>query len=196
MLDKNNQKKRKNISGYLKQIDDEQKTKLWIKTLLSIQNALPEIIKSVDKIIEINASSLSFVNDIYNTEKSTFAQIEKENKLINIYLISKNLLSSIDEDDRLFLKRKYIFNWTAEELSIEYQVSVRTIFRRIEKLVEQIYEKTKKKNWSLKFITMQVKDEHWIQEKFYRFVKDNMPTSFNFEPEKNLPENDIEQLSK
>ena len=66
--------------------------KFWIKTLLSVHSNLPEIIKSVDKIIEINASSLSFITDIYNTEKSTYAQVEKvidlterKNKLLNLF---------------------------------------------------------------------------------------------------------------
>ena len=186
MLNRNNQLKRKNLSIYLRQISDELKIKLWIKTLLSIQSTLPEIIKSVDKIIEINASSLSFVTDIYNTEKSTFAQVEKvidlterKNKLLNLYLISKNLISSVDESDRLFLKRKYVFNWTAEDLASEYQISIRTVFRRIEKLIEEIYEKSKKKNWSLNFINMQVKDESWLIEKFYQFAKDSMPANFD-----------------
>ena len=92
--------------------------------------------------------------------------------------MSKNLLSSVSEDDRLFLKRKYIFGWTAEELSQEYQVSIRTIFRKTEKLIDQIFEKAKKKNWTLKFIILQVKDEAWLIEKFNRIAKDNMPNNF------------------
>ena len=94
--------------------------------------------------------------------------------------MSKNLLSSIDEDDRLFLKRKYIFGWTAEELSQEYQVSIRTVFRKTEKIIEEIFEKVKKKSWSLNFINLQVKDELWLIEKFKRIAKDNMPNSFNY----------------
>lgn len=177
--------KNKNLSSYLKLLDNEQKMKLWIKTLLSAQASLPEIIKSIDKIIEINASSLSFITDIYNTEKSTYAQVERvidlterKNKLLNLFLISKTLFSSVCEEDQLFLKRKFIFNWTAEDLSVEYNVSIRTVFRRIEKLIENIYEKVKTKNWSTNFINLQVKDESWLQEKFYQFVKDSMPSSF------------------
>ena len=192
MLDKKSKIKNKDITNYLKNIDDEQKMKLWIKTLLSIQSSLPEIIKSIDKIIEINASSLSFVNDIYNTERSTYAQVEKvidlterKNKLLNIYLISKNLMSCISEDDRLFLKRKYIFNWTADDLALEYQISIRTVFRRIEKLIEQIYERIRGKNWSVNFINLQVKDESWLLEKFYHFAKDSMPSNFNTTKEQN-----------
>lgn len=186
MLVNKKQTKQNNLSAYLKSINDEQKIKLWIKTLLSVHSNLPEIIKSVDKIIEINASSLSFITDIYNTEKSTYAQVEKvidlterKNKLLNLFLMSKNLLSSINEEDRLFLKRKYIFGWTAEELSQEYEVSIRTIFRKTEKIIDQVFEKVKKKSWTLNFINLQVKDELWLIEKFKRIAKDNMPNSFN-----------------
>ena len=186
MLVNKKQIKQNNLSAYIKSLNDDQKIKLWIKTLLSVHSNLPEIIKSVDKIIEINASSMSFITDIYNTEKSTFAQVEKvidlterKNKLLNLFLMSKNLLSSIDEDDSLFLKRKYIFGWTAEELSQEYQVSIRTVFRKTEKIIEEIFEKAKRKSWSLSFINLQVKDELWLIEKFKRIAKDNMPNSFN-----------------
>ena len=117
MLVNKKQNKQQNLSVYLKSLTDDQKIKLWIKTLLSVHSNLPEIIKSVDKIIEINASSLSFVTDIYNTEKSTFAQVEKvidlterKNKLLNLFLMSKSLMSCIGEDERIFIKRKYVFN--------------------------------------------------------------------------------------
>lgn len=185
MLVNKKQNKQQNLSVYLKSLTDDQKIKLWIKTLLSVHSNLPEIIKSVDKIIEINASSLSFVTDIYNTEKSTFAQVEKvidlterKNKLLNLFLMSKNLMSCIGEDERIFIKRKYVFGWTAEELASEYQISIRTVFRRTEKLIDEIFEKVKKKNWTLKFINLQTESESWLIEKFKQIAKDNMPNKF------------------
>ena len=172
-------KKDSELKAYLNLISDDQKMKFWIKTLLSVYNNLPEIIKSVDKIIEINASSVSFVSDIYNAEKSTYAQVEKvidlterKNNLLNIYLITKNLLSCVSDENRLFLKRKFVYNWTSEDLAEEYQICVRTVFRRTEKIIDQIYQATKRKNWSLKFINLQVKNECWLQEKYKKIVKD------------------------
>ena len=188
MLNKNSKTSNQNLHNYLKLLSNEQKMKLWIKTLLSSHNNLPEIIKSVDKIIELNASSLSFASDIYNAEKSTFAQVEKvidlterKNKLLNIFLISKNLLSCVSEEDRIFLKRKFIYSWTAEDLAAEYDVSIRTIFRRTEKLIDKIYEATTRKNWSLNFICLQVKGESWLCERFNKFAKDSMLYSSNIE---------------
>lgn len=192
-LTKGNNKK--NIANFIKLMSDEQKMKIWIKTLLSVQANLPEIIKSVDKIIEINAQSLSFISDIYNTEKSTYAQVERvidlterKNKLLNIYLVSKNLISSVDEDDRIFLKRKYVYNWTAEDLATEYNISIRTVFRRTDKLIEQIFERAKRKNWSINFITLQVKNESWIIDRFYKFAKDSMNSSQPFYKDKSCDE--------
>lgn len=167
------------LKSYLNILSDEQKIKFWIKTLLSTFRNIPEIIKAVDKIIEIQASSLSFISDIYNTEKSTLNQVEKvidlserKNNLLNIYLITKNLYSSIGEEDRVFIERRYLYNWTAEELAEEYEVSTRTIFRKIEKIVDKIYLSTKRKNWSLKFILLQVKNEGWLNNKFKKLVSD------------------------
>ena len=167
------------LKSYINLLGEEQKIKFWIKTLLSVHNNIPEVIKAVDKIIEIQASSISFITDIYNTEKSTLSQVEKvidlserKNNLLNIYLISQHLFSSVGDDERLFLERKFIFNWTADELATEYNVSSRTIFRKTEKLIDKIYLSTKRKNWTLKFITLQVKNETWLNEKFKKLVKD------------------------
>lgn len=183
MLTKSNNAKQtnKDLLSFIKLLSDEQKIKLWIKTLISVQSNLPEIIKSVDRVIETNASSVSFISDIYNKERGTYAQVEKvidlterKNKLLNLYLISKNLLSGLAENDRTFVKRKLVYNWTAEELAIEYQISIRTVFRRIEKVINEIFLKCKHKNWSLNFINTQVKNESWLYEKFNRFAKDSM----------------------
>lgn len=212
MLDKNLQSKNKNkdLQIYIKLLNDEQKTKLWIKTLISVQTNLPEIINSVDKIIEVNASSLSFATDIYNAEKSTMSQVEKvidlterKNKLLNIYLISKNLLNSLSENERVFIKRKFIYNWTAEELAQDEDVSVRTIFRRTDKILEKIYEFTKRKNWALGFILTQVKNESWIHEKFNRFAKDSMNSAYekqlinqsNLSKENSNKQNDLNEIA-
>ena len=179
MLDRTSKSKKKDNDNYLKQITDEQKMKLWIKTLISVQANLPEIINSVDKIIEMNASSLSFATDIFNAEKTTYAQVERvidlserKNKLVNIFLISKKLLGCLCEEDRLFLKRKIVFNWTAEELVEEYKISLRTVFRKTEKMLDSIFKVTKQKNWSLNFIKTQVKGEQWLQDRYNKFEKE------------------------
>lgn len=168
-----------NLNKHIKLLDEKQATKLWIRSLLAIRPILPELIKAVDKIVEAQASSLSFISDIYNKEKSTYAQFEKvidlserKNKLLNIYFISKHLTDCLDEFDKIFIEQKYISNLTAEELADEYKTSVRTIFRKAEKLLDKIYDYTVQKKWTLQFLKSQLKDEKWIHEHFTRFAKE------------------------
>ena len=60
------------------------------------------------------------------------------------------------------------------------------MFRRVEKLIEQIYESIKKKNWSLKFINLQVKNEFWLLERYKKFAKEFMQISKQQEKENEL----------
>ena len=90
------------INTYIKNLTKEQKYKFWIKTLFSSYSTLPEIIKTVDKIIELQASSTSFISDIYNLEKSAYDQVEKvinlserKNNLLNIYIMVKELYKKL-----------------------------------------------------------------------------------------------------
>ena len=80
----------------------ELKFKFWIKTLISSYGTIPEIINSVDKIIEIQASKVSFSSDVFNKNKSTYSQLEgvidlteRKNSLLNIYIMTKNMLEQL-----------------------------------------------------------------------------------------------------
>ena len=73
--DQSKQKKQEIIKNMIKGMSEEMKMKFWIKTLLSSQSTFPEIIKTLDKIIELQATSLSFSSTIYNLENPTFNQI-------------------------------------------------------------------------------------------------------------------------
>lgn len=167
------------VKEYLKSINDEVKFKFWIKTLLSSYSTFPEIIKTIDRIIELQASSLTFASDIYNKSKSTLSQVEKvidlterKNSLLNVYIMIKEMIKKLSEDESELLEKKFMFNWSAEDLAREYSVSTRTIYRKIDKLIDQIYEYCTKHKWTLKFVELQIKDEGWLKEKFIKVVSD------------------------
>lgn len=169
--------KLKKINSYLKNLNDEQKTKFWIKTLFASYSILPEIINTVDKIIELQASSMSFVSDIYNVEKSAFSQVEKvidlterKNNLVNIYLMVKELYKTLDIQSIEIVEKKYLLGYSAEDLARELGVSARTIYRRVERIIDEVYLICKRRNWKLAFIESQIKEEGWLQERFKKMV--------------------------
>lgn len=174
---------------YIKSMSAETKLKFWIKTLISEQSTLPEIIKTVDKIIEIQASSVSFSTDIFNKNGSTINQVEKvidlserKKSLINIYIMIQKMLKNLSADDYDFIERKFIYNWSNDELSDYYSVSIRTVYRRIDKLIKLIYEECLKNKWTLTFIESQTKEEGWLKEKYFKCVNDYFKnTNYKFE---------------
>ena len=173
----NSQDKVKMIELFIKTMSDEQKHKFWIKTLLSVQRIFPEIIKRVDNIIELQASSVSFASDIYGSENPTMKQFEKvinltdrKSFLLNLNLISQQLTKGLDKADKDFLERRYVYGMSVEILAEDFSISTRTVYRKIDKLISQIQADILKKNWTLKFLESQIKNEYWLQQKFISHV--------------------------
>ena len=177
-------KKQEIIKSLIKSMPEEMKMKFWIKTLLSSQSTFPEIIKTLDRIIELQATSLSFASNIYNLENPTLNQIEKvidlserKTHLLNIFIMTKELTKGLSDLDTDFLEKKYVYNTSVECLAKEFEISPRTVYRRLDRLIDGIYEKLKKKNWSLLFLESQIKNESWLKSRFISQVSDYIKNS-------------------
>ena len=176
--------KKEEVRLYIKNLSEEQKIKFWIKTLLSSYNIFPEIIKTVDKIIELQASSVSFATDIYNGDHTALYQIERvidlterKNSLLNAHVMTKEIIKTLENSDFEFLEKRYVYNWNCEDLAREFDISVRTVYRKIDRLINEVYLKLKQNNWSLKFLESQLKNEFWIKEKFVKIASEYFKNS-------------------
>lgn len=179
-LDKiSKQTKKQLIKNFLSEMDDDTKFKFWIKTLLASYNTIPEIIKTVDKIIELQASTVSFSSDVFNGSNSLINQVEslidlsqRKNSLLNIYIMTKELVKNLSDEDLNFIEKRFVYNWSTEDLSKEFNISARTIYRKIDRIINLIHSRAISKNWSLRFIESQIKQETWLKEKFIKIVSD------------------------
>lgn len=173
------EEKKLKIQNYLKNLTTEQKVKYWIKTLISSYNTIPEITKTIDKIVEIQATSLSFMSNIYNGEKNSTSQFERvidlserKKKLLNIYYLTKELTKSLSHSDFDFIEKKYVYNWNSEDLANEFNISLRTVYRRLDRIIDNIYQQTQKRNFSLALLESQTKGEPWLKERFVKIATD------------------------
>ena len=154
------------VSSYTEEnLSREQSMKLWIKTLLNSYKYFPKLIKTVDKIIEMRASTTSFSTDIFNSSKKN-NQIEyiidmgeRKKSLVNIYVMISEFIKILPSDMKEIAEKKFFDKCTNEDLSIELNISLRTIYRKISKIVDKIYEHCVKSNWSLEFIKLQVQQD-------------------------------------
>lgn len=173
-----NHTNRKEIRELLKNtLDEKVRVKTWIKTLLHTYRLFPRIINAIDKIILTRASGYSFSTDIYNSLNRPENQFnvlidmtERKKKLLNIYVMTKNLLDSLSKPSYDLIYSKFYETQTNEELANEYGVSTRTIFRRINDIIDKLYVFTQKNNWSLRFIEFQVKEEAWLIERYNNYL--------------------------
>lgn len=174
---------------YCKNLDDEEKFKFWIKVLLASYPTIPEIIKSVDKIIEIQASTVSFSSDIFNGGKSIEGQVEKvidlserKKSLLNIYIMTKKLLKNLSHNDLDYIEKRFFFKWSTEEIAKHFGISSRTAYRKIERAIDEIFKISQTKNWSLRFIESQTAKEYWLKGRFNKLVHDSFKnaTSKNY----------------
>jgi len=159
--------------------NDDIDIKIWVKALLYSYKVFPNLINTIDKIIKLKASSMAYYSSIYNLSKSTKDQIEnvidlseRKKNLVNIYLMISKLLDCLTYESRELAEKKFIDRYTSDELSQEYGVSVRTIYRRQNKVIEEIFSYVKKMKWSLKFIEIQVDGEEWLYERFYKLKEE------------------------
>ena len=166
------------LHSYITSLTEEQRLKFWVRTLLSSYNVFPEIISTIDRIIELKASSLSYSSDIYNFT-STYNQVEqvidlseRKNYLLNIHYICNKILESVNKDDFDFLEKRFVYNWKTEELALEFNISTRTVYRRIEKLIDDICLELKSNNWSTRFIESQTQNEDWLKQRFYKQINE------------------------
>lgn len=168
----------------IQNLSQKEKFKIWIRTLLCSMKVFPEIIKTIDKIIELQASTISFMSDVFSRSGSALNQAEqiinlseRKNSILNIYIMLQNLLKETSEDEQEFLNKKFLHKFTIEELAEEYGISQRSVYRRIEKIIDELQKKCASKNWTLRFIESQIKDEGWLIQKFNQNLIDYAKSS-------------------
>lgn len=179
-IDRNNltNENRKEIRNQFKNtIEEKVKVKTWIKTLLYSYKILPKVINVIDEIILSRASNYSFSADIFNDinkPKNQFNLVidmsERKQKLINIFVMTKNLLKSLSKENYELIYGKIYQMKTNDKLAEEYGVSKRTIFRRINAIIDKLYLYTLENKWTLRFIEIQVGEELWLKERYNHFL--------------------------
>ncbi len=167
------------IKNYIENLSDEQKFRFWLKTLFSAYATLPEVIKTIDKIVEMKASSMSFITDIYNVEGSPLNQYkrvidltERKNNLLNVYFMVGELYKSLDTVNVEIIEKKYLYGYSCEEVGRELGLSTRTIYRRIDKIIDEVYQTCIRRNWTLAFVESQLKSETWLRPRFVKVVSE------------------------
>lgn len=178
------------VSNYKKQYEKNLENQLlteaknsdlfaYIKVLLRAYKSIPNIISILDKIIEKRATTIIPTSSIYGGKFSTYGEIDhvinladRKDKLINLYVMTGEMLSCLENQDKKLLTLKYVKMLTSEEIASALNITERTIFRRVNSALNKLAISLLKKNWTSQFIKSQMGDEPWLNE-IYEKVKND-----------------------
>ena len=152
--------------------------RIWVKTLLSIYGSIPNIIKLIDGLISSNATNpFGFGGTSFNT----YGQIEKvidlcerKNKMLNINILIEKLIEDCCEADRRLIDDRFVEKMTVEAISLELKCTPRSVFRRVNSLIDRLATYAIGKGWTTCFIESQLQDEPWVVEQFNSYRQEEI----------------------
>lgn len=153
---------------------------VWAKTLLSVYRYLERVTGAIDKIILKRALSCSDVcgqnfykNNISVISKKIIDLSQRKINLINLKVLVDETLSEIPEKDATLLIEKYFDGVKARELVDIHNISMRTVFRKLDCAVSQFGNKLSFKGYTPSKLKNWLADEQWILNSFSHFQKAN-----------------------
>ena len=161
---------------------------IWAKTILTSYRYLERIADAIDSMIEsrglyarVVSGANYYLNNIYNLSDKMIELSERKVKLINLKVLTENVLEKIGENSAKLLIAKYIDKMKNSEIAQVYDLSLRTYFRRIneaEGKFEQVlalngFDEERLENYLCK--------ERWIMEIKSRIISTSIDDGLEIE---------------
>ena len=164
---------------YSKNEDYFLKMKAYCKALFVIYPTIPNIINIVDGIIEKRASTSISTSSIYSGTSHTYKQIEKmidmterKCKLLNIFSLIKEFLSPMSLTDYEIIDLRFFRRKKISEISERLNIDERTLYRRINKVLDSTVKYCNLNMITLDYIEAMVKGEGWIKEIYKKSLEE------------------------
>lgn len=166
---------------------DDKELICYIRTLMSVKKFIPNIMSVIDAISDKIACNPFFAsNNIFGDEKNgTLSQMnrlidlgQRRDSLINLNLFIEDLINSLDERNRKFIKLKFIEKQSPANIAAELEVTERQVYRINKSVLLKLLSIAKRKNYSVCFIKFQLKSEQWVLphlERQRRYVDQMFP---------------------
>lgn len=136
---------------------------LWSKTLLLSYRHLEPLCGAIDKIIKSTGLlSGNMYENAYSTLQNIIDLSERKVTLINLKILIESTLSQIGDKKACILIERFIDGRKIRELKERCNISMRTVYRRIDSALSLFSTKLFVKGYNDKKIELMVKNEHWI----------------------------------
>ena len=143
--------------------------KTWIKTIFMVYRHLPRIIDSIDKVFSARAlnggimsgNAVSY-NDVYNLTDNLIRLSQKKVALINLKVLANLIVKKLDKNLAKMLILRFVDGFTAPKLAEHFNISERTVFRRINEALSMASMKAEELGYNKEKLENEFKDEKWL----------------------------------
>ncbi len=153
---------------------------VWGKTLLSVYRYLERIAGAIDKIIMQSALGSAnivgqnyYYNNVYSITQKILDLSERKVTIINLKLLIEEALSAMDKQDALILIEKYIDGIKSKDIMQKHNISMRTVFRKLDGAVKGFVSALQKKGFSGVRLEKMLENEGWINNAYKRIAEKN-----------------------
>ncbi|MDE7190951.1 MAG: hypothetical protein K2O35_00530 [Clostridia bacterium] len=110
----------------------------WSKSLLATYNALPLVVKCIDRSnMQMALGSFSYEGNVLDLMNKMLANNARKEALINAKVIVDNTLTALKPKHRLVLEMRYLKRKSFEQISQELNICLRSVFRWHELALKQ-----------------------------------------------------------
>lgn len=148
---------------------------LWTKTILSVYRYLERICGAIDKIVMKSAlgscnivGQSFFYNNVYSISQKIIDLSERKVSLINLKILTEEVLEKISKNDAKLLIKKYFDGEKCREIAQDMDISMRTLFRKLESAQTSFSKNLKLKGYDDEKIFQMLKNEKWIVNVYER----------------------------
>jgi len=156
-------------------LNEFEKMRMWVKTLLSIYGTIPNIIRIIDQIIERQAANPFAANYGFNAVDQ-FDKIvnyyDRKNKLLNINIMTEKMVDDLTDDELELVGLKFEEKVTVDEIASMLKIERRSVYRKLDRIVNKLTNNALVRGWSTAFVESQLEDEPWVEERYKEIYRD------------------------
>lgn len=143
----------------------------WSKTLLSTYSYLETIVGVIDKTVLNYGINSSMSTDTEFVANKIISLTERKKFLINLKILTDNILKRIDNDIARILVLKFVDKVKAETASQILGISIRTFFRKINIGISQFSRQLLLFGYTPEKLLQLFKNEEWVTEIYMTYSK-------------------------
>ena len=153
------------------------KNNVWAKTILYVYKYLDNLADAIDRIVEKEAmhsfyylTNSNIDNSVMSVSNRIIALIERKAKLINMKVLTEEVLENCRELNAQLLIERYIDNDRSEDIAIRHDMPIRTYFRKLIQAEDNFSSLMADRGYDEKRLHEYLKEEKWIKDVYNGFL--------------------------